>query len=134
MKKTLFVLAALFALVLSACGGGGPANKIDVAMSDFQFTPNTFTITAGEEITLNAQNTGAVEHEFVIMNFGMNAGDKFGDEDEGNIYWEVELEPGKSTTVTFTAPSEPGEYQVVCGTEGHLEAGMVATLTVVAGK
>ena len=67
----------------------------------------------------------------VIFNLGTDAGDVFGDEDEANIYWEVEVQPGQSATTTFTAPSEPGEYYVTCGIEGHLEAGMIGSLTVV---
>jgi uncharacterized cupredoxin-like copper-binding protein len=100
-------------------------------MVEFIFTPAEFVIPAGQEITITAVNNGAVIHEFVIMNFGQTIGDDFGDEDEGNIYWEVEAEPGKTVTATFTAPTEPGEYQVVCGTEGHFIAGMVGKLTVV---
>ncbi len=135
MKKFwfLFFVLVLAALTLAACGGGkGPSTTIDLTMTDFRYEPSEFVVPAGKEITLNATNNGAVVHEFVIMKYGTNIGEKFGDEDEGNIYWEVEVEPGKSVSVTFTAPSEPGEYQVVCGTEGHFEAGMAGKLTVVA--
>ena len=68
------------------------------------------------------------------LKLGQTAGEKFGDEDEENIYWEVEVQPGQSSTATFTAPTEPGEYSVTCGIEGHLEAGMNGKLTVVAGE
>lgn len=135
MKKFwfLFFVLVLAALTLAACGGGkGPSTTIDLTMTDFRYEPSEFVVPAGKEITLNATNNGAVVHEFVLMKYGTNIGEKFGDEDEGNIYWEVEVEPGKSVSVTFTAPSEPGEYQVVCGTEGHFEAGMAGKLTVVA--
>ncbi len=136
MKKSLFVLSVLFVMmfVLSACGGGGPSTTIDVTFTEFLFTPAEFTVPAGQEITINTTNNGAVIHEFVIMKFGETIGDDFGDEDEANIYWEVETEAGQSGTTTFTAPSEPGEYQLVCGTEGHFVAGMVGKLIVVAGK
>jgi uncharacterized cupredoxin-like copper-binding protein len=134
MNKKLFVLFVLAALVLASCGGGGASTNIDVTFAEFTFTPNAFTVPAGQEITLHAVNNGAVIHEFVIMKLGQTVGDDFGDEDEDNIYWEVEVEVGKEATVTFTAPSEPGEYQVVCGTEGHFVAGMVGSLTVVAGE
>ena len=131
VKRTvLFSLLAL-SLVLSACGGpSGPSTSIKVNFSDFKFTPAEFTIPAGQLITITATNEGQVEHEFVIMKLGMTAGDKFGDEDEANIYWEVEAAPGETKTETFTAPTEPGEYELVCGTQGHLEAGMVGKLTV----
>lgn len=134
MKKSMFLLAVLvvFSLVLTACGGAaGPATELEVDFTDFTFTPDAYVIPAGQEITLVATNSGAVLHEFVIMKLGTTVGEDFGDEDEENIYWEVEVEPGKSVTTTFTAP-EAGEYQIVCGTEGHFMAGMVGSMTVVA--
>lgn len=131
MKKILFVLFVMM-FVLSACGGAGASTTIDVVFTEFMFTPTEFTIPAGQEITINTKNDGAIIHEFVIMKFGQTIGDDFGPEDEENIYWEVETEPGLSGTTTFTAPTEPGEYQIVCGTEGHFVAGMVGKLTVVA--
>lgn len=134
MKKLLFVLLFVMMFVLSACGAGGASTTIDVTFAEFTFTPSEFTVPAGQVITVNATNNGAVVHNFVIMKFGQTVGDNFSDEDEGNIYWEVETEPGKSATVTFTAPTELGEYQVVCRTEGHFMAGMVGKLTVVVGE
>ncbi len=132
MKKIVLPLVLSLVFVLSACGGGGASTTIDVIFAEFTFTPAEFTVPAGQEITINATNNGAVVHEFVIMKFGQTIGDDFGDEDEGNIYWEIEAEPGTSVTGAFTAPTEPGEYQVVCGTEGHFVAGMIGKLTVVA--
>ena len=133
MKKVSVLMALVMgiSMLLTACGGGGPTTELKVDMVDFMFDPSSFTIPAGETITLNLTNNGAVEHEFVIMKFGTTVGDDFGDEDEENIYWEVEVSPGDSTTVTFTAPSDAGDYQVVCGIEGHFMAGMVGSLTVV---
>ena len=134
MKKCLAMTVVFigFMLVLSACGGTGPSTNIKVNMTDFKFDPMEFTVPAGQEITLTARNDGAVEHEFVIFKQGKDAGEKFGPEDEENIYWEVEVLPGSSTTETFTTPNAPGEYYVTCGIAGHLEAGMSAKLIVVA--
>lgn len=132
MKRYLIVAAVILSLTLASCGGGGPSTKIDVTMSDFQFQPNQFTVPAGQEISFTSRNNGAVVHNFVIMKLGTNAGDFFDDEDVPNVYWEVELLPGASTDTSFTAPSEPGEYQVVCRTEGHIVSGMIAKLIVVA--
>ena len=132
MRKDFSTIMLVCMFIVAACGGNRPSTNLKVDMVEFIFTPAEFVIPAGQEITITAVNNGAVIHEFVIMNFGQTIGDDFGDEDEGNIYWEVEAEPGKTVTATFTAPTEPGEYQVVCGTEGHFIAGMVGKLTVVA--
>jgi uncharacterized cupredoxin-like copper-binding protein len=103
-------------------------------MTDFQFQPNAFSVPAGQEITLSAKNDGGVVHSFVIMNKGQSAGTEFTDEDQPNVYWQVEIQPGGSTDTTFTAPPDPGEYEVVCHVPGHLQAGMVGKLNVVAGE
>ena len=134
MKRTFIIAAVLLSLMLVSCGGGGPSTTINVTMTDFQFTPNAFIVPAGQEITLNSTNNGAVVHNFVIMKFGTTAGPMFDEEDTPNVYWEVEIQPGGSVNTTFTAPTEPGDYEVVCRTEGHIASGMVAKLTVVAGE
>src|SRR5687768_9109903 len=127
MTKNFIIAAVLFNLLLVSCGGvGGVSTTIDVKMTDFQFQPSQFTVPAGQEITFNSSNNGAVVHNFVIMKLGTSAGDKFDEEDVPNVYWEVELVPGGSTNTTFTAPSEPGEYEVICRTEGHIVSGMAA--------
>ncbi len=135
MKKHFILLMIMASLVLSSCAGGGPSNKIDVVLTDFQFTPNTFTVPAGEEITVHVVSSGAVVHNFVIMKLGETAGDSFDEDDEQNIFWEVrDIPPNGEETSTFTAPSEPGEYEIVCRTEGHILSGMLGTLIVVAGE
>jgi uncharacterized cupredoxin-like copper-binding protein len=133
MKKLfpLLAMVIVLSLVLTACSGGGPTTDLKVDMTDFTFTPNHFTVPAGQAITLTATNSGAVVHEFVIMKLGTTVGADFGEEDQPNIYWEIQVQPGSNMTTTFTAPA-PGEYQVVCGVSGHFMAGMVASLTVVA--
>src|SRR5262245_26007799 len=135
MNKKLFALILVISVFLASCGGSKPSTTIDVTMTDFQFTPNAFTIPAGKEITLNVVNNGSVVHNFVIMKLGASAGEAFGDEDEANIFWEErDIPAGSDLSVTFTAPTEPGEYQVVCRTLGHIASGMVGTLTVVAAE
>lgn len=134
MKRfsTLVPLFLLTSLILAGCGGGGATTNLRVDLIEFMFNPNNFTVPAGQEITIELANNGAVVHDFIIMKQGTNVGNDFGDDDEANIYWKAELEPGSSGSYTFTAPSEPGEYQVVCGIPGHYLAGMVASLFVVA--
>jgi len=133
MKKLILFVLLILALALAACGGGGGASTtINVTMTDFHFEPSTFTVPAGQQITVNATNNGAVMHTFVIMKYGTDVGTEFGPEDQGNVYFQLQVQPGEKNTQTFTAPTNPGDYQVVCDVPGHFVAGMVAKLTVVA--
>lgn len=136
MKKLVVNLGVL-CLVLTACAAGSaPAasTSINVEMTDFQFTSNSFTVPAGQQIDFTATNNGGVEHSFVIMKLGAQVNAGFSGKDQANVYWEEAAIPvGQTLKATFTAPSEPGDYQVVCAVPGHIEAGMVAKLTVVSG-
>jgi len=135
MKRIPIILIVLLSFAVASCGGSGPTTTINVTMTDFQFTPNEFTVPAGQEITLNVTNTGAVVHNFIIMKLGTTAGATYEDDDDANVYWgERDIQPGGDFSVTFTAPTEPGEYEVVCRTEGHIASGMIAKLTVVAAE
>jgi len=126
----LLVLIVSLALVLTACGGGN-VTTVNVTLTDFAYDPANITVPAGAEVKLNATNNGVVEHEFAIMKLGTSVTPPFGDKDEGNVYWELdEIQPGTTKSETFTAPAEPGDYEIVCGLAGHIENGMTGTLTV----
>jgi uncharacterized cupredoxin-like copper-binding protein len=121
-------IMAIMMVLLSACGS--KSSKLNVEMSDFKFIPDTFTVPAGANVSLTLKNSGALEHSFVIMKSGTTASVPFSQADQANIYFQVKVEAGQSTTTSFTAPSAPGNYEVVCNIAGHLEQGMKATLTV----
>ena len=134
MKRLIYLMLVAMSLLLAACGEAGPTTKINVIMTDFMFQPSQFIVPAGEQITVSTANNGAVVHNFVIMKLGETAGPMFDEDDIPNVYWEVEIQPGGSTDTSFPAPTEPGEYEVICSTEGHIASGMVAKLVVVAGE
>lgn len=137
MKKlTGWIAMFAFSSFLAACSTGGEiaSTNINVTMTDFQFTPNTFTVPAGEQIQFKATNNGAVDHSFVIMKLGLEVTSAFSDQDQANVYWkEATIPAGQSVADTFTAPADAGTYQIVCAIPGHVEAGMIAKLIVVAG-
>ena len=130
MRRTFLItlLVALFMLLLSACGP--KTADFTATLKEYSFTPNRFEVPANAQVNLTLINDGTLEHEFVIMNMGTLATAPFSDDDEDNIFWEQELEAASSQVVTFTAPGQPGEYEVVCGIPEHLEQGMQATLIV----
>lgn len=132
VKKIFFALCMSFSLIFVSCGGA--STTIDLTITDYHYEPDTFTIPAGQEITLNIDNQGFVSHQFVIFKLGVDAGGKIGPEDQENVYWRFEVLPGHADSATFVAPSELGEYYVTCGILGHLEAGMSGSLIVVSDE
>ena len=130
MKK-IFAIFPLFVLLTMTLVSCSPKNvTIDMELTEYKFNPDSIEVSAGSEVTVNFTNKGTLEHEMVIMVLGKNATVPFDADDEPNIFWEHELESGDQESVTFTSPTEPGEYQIVCGIPAHLELGMVGTLIV----
>jgi uncharacterized cupredoxin-like copper-binding protein len=133
MKKLLaaFGLILVLSMVLAACGGGttsGGANTLNITMSDYAFAPASWSVTAASTVTVNLKNTGAVQHNFVVMSKPVSG--TFTDADKANILFDSgPIDAGASKTVTFTAPAA-GTYQVICNQSGHFEQGMIGSLTV----
>ena len=121
-------LAATLVLLLAACGP--KKASITVSLTDFQFSPANVEAPAGADVTLTLSNSSSVVHQWIIMKQGTEVTRPFDADDEANVYYKAEVPPGQSQTFEFTAPSEPGEYAIVCGLPGHAEAGMLGTLTV----
>jgi len=131
MKKifTVTILVLALSLVLAACGSN--KTTLNVTATDNGYDSKTYTVPAGGEVTLNLTNNGSIEHEFAILKLGEHVTPPFGDKDEDKIFWELDgVEAGKTKSDTFTAPTEPGEYDIICGIPGHIELGMTATLIV----
>ena len=103
---------------------------------------------AGEEMTITLENNTnlpaqAMAHNFVLLkkdadvqsfvNASMTAaGNDYiaeGSEDQ-IIAHTAMLGGGESETLTFTVPSEPGEYTFVCTFPGHYGGGMWGVITV----
>jgi uncharacterized cupredoxin-like copper-binding protein len=129
-KKVVLFLMMILVWAVSACGKSGPSTNLSFTMNDFSFDPNEFTVPAGKEITVHVTHHGSMEHNFIIMKLGLEAGEMFDDADQGNVFWEIDLQPGDSETVVFTAPEQPGTYQIICGMPGHLQSGMLGKLVV----
>lgn len=140
MRKTIsVVLSAAMAFAVVACGdsdaegGGSGTTSIKATVKDFEFSPTKWTVPAGEKITLELINDGSVTHEWVLLQSGVkidNEKDLPATEEEllaDFVYWEHEVEAGKTEKVTFTAP-EAGTYQIVCAIDTHFDAGMEGQL------
>ena len=137
----VFPTVSLLGLVLflTACGGsaqpkraGEAKTSLDVTMMDYSYTPKELLVPAGKDIAVTLVNNGSVTHNFIIMKEGADVGQDFDDEDEPNVHWKIDVRPGKNAAGSFTAPSKPGEYLILCNTAGHFLAGMTGKLVVVA--
>ena len=115
----LMALVALLSLALVACGGGSSSGgnaalNVSMTATEFKYDPNVINASPGQTINLTVKNIGSVQHTWVL--------------DQGNI--KLTIDPGKSESKTFTAPTAPGTYQFYCDEPGHKEAGMVGQLIV----
>jgi len=123
-----FLLLAVFAAILAACGGGaGTATELTVDMTDLMFNPASLEATAGQ-INFNLSNSGAVEHNFLVLKLGATYTTS-ADVKPEDILFEAKLAAGESGKFSVTL-AEAGEYPVICTVPGHLEAGMVGKLVV----
>jgi uncharacterized cupredoxin-like copper-binding protein len=124
----LLVLAAV--LILTACGSSNKTT-LNVTATDTGYDSTTYTVPAGAQVTVNMTNSGVLEHEFAVLKKDQHVTPPFGEKDEDKILWELDgVAAGTTKSGTFTAPTEAGNYDIICGIPGHIEKGMVATLVV----
>ncbi|OFW54141.1 MAG: hypothetical protein A2146_02500 [Actinobacteria bacterium RBG_16_67_10] len=73
----------------------------------------------------------SVKHEWLLLDAGVTITPPFDEEAvKDSLLVDQDVDAGASATVVFTAPTKPGEHEVVCGVAGHIEAGMAAKLIV----
>ena len=111
-QRAVHLLAAvlLACLALAACGsstststpkaGAKAVSAISVTIKNYQFSPDTFTVTPGAKITVT--NKDSVAHTFTATP-GSTPKGSF---DTGDI--------AQNQTKTVTAPSTPGTYKYDC--------------------
>lgn len=137
MRLELFAALALGGALVVGCGDDddetgettGTGTRIEATASEFAFAPASWTVPAGDEVTITFNNDGQAEHEWVIIKKGEDIASE-ADFAEDKVLFEVEaVDPGASDEETFTV-DEPGTYQVICALSGHFSAGMKGTLTV----
>ena len=127
--SAVMIIAALIMAACSSGGGSTGATNIKVTTTEFAFNPANVTVPAGASVSLTLDNTGTVQHTWVVLKQGVNVTTATG-LDPASIYFTSKVDAGKTATFTFTAPSTPGDYEIICDLPGHLEGGMKGTLTV----
>ena len=132
------IIVGVLALLLSACAGASKsATDIEVKLTDFSYVPSSITVPVGQPVVLTINNTGRVEHDFVVEKIDVtnvvaqDSGSEhhMQDMDASTYDLHVSTGPGQTNSLQFTA-LEPGTYQIFCSVDGHIEAGMVGELIV----
>ena len=107
------LLIATTLLLLTACSSAPEPLNMTLAATDIAYDTDNISAVVGQAVNIEFVNNGALEHNFIIDEFGID-----------NL-----LQSGESSTISFT-PDQTGTYEYYCNVAGHLEAGMKGTVTV----
>jgi uncharacterized cupredoxin-like copper-binding protein len=135
--KLAAILAITAALAVGCAGAAAAPTKggtVNATLSDMKISLDRTSIPAGT-ITFVVKNTGAVEHELVVLQtdvaqdkVAMDA-DEAGKMDEtGNVGETGDMNVGETKTFTVILPA--GHYVLMCNEVGHYAAGMHLSFTV----
>jgi uncharacterized cupredoxin-like copper-binding protein len=115
-----FAIVAAVTLGLGACGEGGQSvamgEGLRIVGTEMAFSPEALTTPTGRH-SIVFTNDGAVYHELAVAS------------PDGNVLAARSIPAGEAATFDVEL-ERPGIYQLLCREPGHIEAGMVGTLTV----
>lgn len=123
------VVAAFFTLFMAPAVQAATL-KIAPKGEQLLFDQTTFTVKAGEKVKLTLNNTSGMQHNWVLVAPG--TADKVAQDSIAagaakgwlalgpSVLAHTKLvDPKKSDTIEFTAPTKPGDYPFVCTFPGH---------------
>jgi azurin len=136
--------------LLAGCSRGRLPRLVEITGNDdMKFDVTSFQVKPGETVTVTMTNVGrmpkaGMAHNWVLLKKGTDAA-KFAEAGEQHPQTEYIapdhepdvlaktklLGPGDSDSVTFAAPTQPGEYQYICTFPEHYPRGMRGVMTVV---
>jgi plastocyanin len=119
-----FALLALALLVAPAAAQD--ATRIDIALTNFEFTPSTIQLKAGQRYMLHLTSSGG--HNFAAKAFFAAATVDPADRAKLKA-GRIELEKGGSVDIHLTAPAA-GSYEVRCTHFLHSTMGMTGKIVV----
>ena len=113
-------------LLAFALAGASAEQRIDIALSNFKFTPSTITLEHGQPYVLHLTSSGG--HSFAAKAFFAAATMRAGERAKvpGG---KIELEGGEGVDVHFIAPAA-GTYKITCTHFLHASFGMKGSFVV----
>ena len=140
--STIVMLLAAFLLI--GCGGsddggsadagdsGSSAATLDIVMNDIYFgdendniaNPPTWTVDVGSSVRVSAENAGALEHNWAIVEQGATLPDAINDpaEVEDLIIFDIGNVAGGDSTSSRLPDLDAGTYTIICTVAGHYPA------------
>jgi hypothetical protein len=123
MKKILLIV--VLALTLTACSSTNKAtldgtNKATLNVSinnkgqGYDYDSSTYEVPAGADVTVKLTNDAPVPLVFSVIKQGEHVTPPFQTKDEAKIMWKITAQTGETRSDIFKAPTEPGEYDIVC--------------------
>lgn len=148
-----FIITAVLATVVTACGGNGSQSPstdtasgfgspgeaseadrtVEVAATDnLAFEPAEFSVAAGETVTFRIVNQGSLVHDFTLGDQATQD-EHEAEMSEGGMAHDqpnvVTLPAGETVELTWTFP-DSGTVLIGCHQPGHYAAGMKGEVTV----
>lgn len=116
LRKRGLQLASMLVMlsILAACSSTPQPLKITLVAEDIMWATETIHAKVGQSIEITLRNDGALDHNFVIPELGV----------------DTLLSPGDIEVVPAFTLDEPGTIQYICNIPGHEEAGMVGEIVV----
>jgi len=105
-------------MVPPASSAPAGARVVTIHTHDFHYYPNTFTVTAGQQVAVHIVNTGALGSSIAFTLPG------------GAIALSTPVKPGQNAYLVFTAPRTPGAYTFFSPLGPQKFFGMTGTMTV----
>jgi len=128
MKSFLLSAAALFALASSQAPAQGAAERVEIDLSNFKFTPDAITLQHGLPYVLHFVNQAKGGHDFEARAF-FDAASVAPEDRAAVAKGKVERGGGQSVDVRLTAPAA-GTYEAHCTHFMHSTFGMTGKIVV----
>jgi uncharacterized cupredoxin-like copper-binding protein len=113
LKLSSLMLLAL-SLVLAACSSTPQPLEVTLRAQDIMWSTPTIQAKVGQPIEITLENDGALDHDFVIEELGI----------------DVLLSPGDIEVIPAFTINEAGTIEYICSIPGHEEAGMVGQIVI----
>ncbi|MGH6617294.1 cupredoxin domain-containing protein [Sphingomonas sp.] len=128
MKKILPLAAVALVGIAPVSAADGPATRIDIALSNFKFTPATVTLEHGQPYMLHITDTASGSHDLVAKAF-FDGATVASDDRRLISKGAISFEGGQTIDIHLVAP-QPGTYEMHCSHFMHSAFGMTGKIIV----